>query len=339
MQATTANPGTTGGMREDLRDDITLLEPTETPYTSSVTKTSEMKAMLVETLSDRMRAPRTTGFPEGTAGGQGNNQSNRRGRFGVYPHKAKDDWGVTREMRIIAGRGGMAGISDLPSHERTRTIAQVKRDMEAVNLSANETQATSGGSADMKTRGVLLWLSPTGTTLSPDVAADFRIPAACVITHGNTAPQLFTEQSFDNWLKELFEIEARPKNFRVFAGTNVCQTITWFSRYQGNSVSNAYQVTTMLTEHTISLKVDVYESQFGRVDVIPDVFVNYSDSTNSGDRNAAAGLDMDLWYLDQLEELNEAETYNNAGGEGGTIQASWANVCRSPRGNGKIVRV
>jgi ABC-type transport system involved in cytochrome bd biosynthesis fused ATPase/permease subunit len=71
MQANTASPGTSGGQREDLRDDITLLEPQETPYTSMVEKSSEASAMLVETMSDRMRAPRKTGAREGGPTGAG----------------------------------------------------------------------------------------------------------------------------------------------------------------------------------------------------------------------------------------------------------------------------
>ena len=325
-------------MREDLRNDITLLEPTETPYTSSVTKTAEMKAMLVETLSDRMRAPRSQGFPEGQPGGKGNNQSVKRGRFGVYPHKSMDEWAVTREMNVLASRGGMAGITNLADHERARTIAQVKRDMEAVNLSNNETQATSGGQSDMKTRGVLLWTTTSATTLSPTVDANFRVPTNCTITHGQSTPQLFAENTFDNFLKGLFQIEGKPSAFRLFSGVNVVQTITWFSRYQGNSTSTAYQVVTGQEDNEITLNVEIYQSSFGRVDVIPDVFVNWADATASADANAAAALNMDLWYLDMLEELNEAESYDNAGGQGGTIQVSWANVCRSPRGNGRITQ-
>ena len=349
MEATTANPGTAGGNREDLRDDITVLEPQETPYTSLVEKRGEVSAMLVETISDRFRAPRTGGFPEGKAGGKGNNQSFKRGRFGVYLHKSMDEWAVTREQKLLAQRGGVAGITNFEDHERARTTLQVKRDMESANCSDVETQDGLGGAADMRTRGNFAWIAASGH--SPTIKADFLpiggdpdTTSSTIHVHGQTAAQCFNETEFNHVGKNLTRVHGTKKGFTIIAGDNVVETIDNFSRV----IARATALTPLTAEHythpvmhygeeyQINLMVNLYESSFWRTDVVPTQF-NKLQADATGDPNAALGLFMDVWYVDMLEDLNEAEYWENAGGCGGAIQASWANVCKSPRGNAKWV--
>jgi hypothetical protein len=350
-QATTLIPGTTGGNREDLRDDITMLEPQKTPYTSAVAKTAEAKAMLTEVLGDRMRAPRTNGTREGTAGGRGGNKAVKRARFGTYMHRAQDDWAVTLEQQLISRRGGTAGVSNEADWQRAKTLSEFKRDIEAVNMSTNDGQDGAGGDADMKTRGVMKWLSPSGTTLTPTVPNDFRVPGgtasgdavdtggslSCVFTHGNTAPQLFTEDQFNKIGKNLGKIHGGKETFDCIAGDNVIETVDHFERLIARSTTESYTVPHFGGDATIQMMVNIYESSFWRVNMIGSQFVQ-CDSDGVGDANAAAILKMDLWQLDHLQELSEVETYDNAGGEGGTYLTLWLNECFSPRGNGKIIR-
>jgi hypothetical protein len=85
-----------------------MLEPQKTPYTSSVAKTSDAKAMLSEVLGDRMRAPRLNGSREGTAGGKGGNKAVKRARFGNYIQKFWRPWMVSdlQEASDPAGTDG-----------------------------------------------------------------------------------------------------------------------------------------------------------------------------------------------------------------------------------------
>lgn len=350
MQATSAIPGTTGGNREDLRDDITMLEPQKTPYTSAVAKTSEAKAMLTEVLGDRMRNPRTSGSREGTAGGKGGNRAVKRARFGNYMHRAQDEWAVTLEQQLLSKRGGTAGVSNEADWQRSKTLAEFKRDIEAVNMSNNDGQDGAGGDADMKTRGVMKWLTPSGTTLTPTVPNDFRIPGgsasgapvddggslSCVFTHGQTSPQLFTEDNFNKVGKNVSKIHGGKETFDCIAGDNVVETIDHFERLIARSTTESYTVPHFGGDATISMMVNIYESSFWKVNVIGSQFVQ-CDSNGVGDANAAAILKMDLWYLDCLQDLQEIESYANAGGEGGTFLHLWQNMCLSPRGNAKLI--
>lgn len=344
MQASTAIPGTAGGNREYLSNDpAVVLEPQETPFTSMVSKVSEISNMLVEKLSDRNRPPRLTGAPEGKAGGQSSNQLARRGRFGVYPHKSIDSWAVTREESILAKRGGLAGVSDIADAERAKCELQVKRDRESVNLSAQECQDGQGGARDMLGRGALKWIQATAPT--PTIDTNFLPPSNCILAHGQgtgvVSGNLFSEDDFYTLGRSLATVSGVKKRYEVFGGFGVVATIDMMSRVIARSnvpvpaVEQFYTTNNRGVESTITLMVNIYESSFFRAHVIPSVFVNLQ-SDGTGDPNSALLALIETWEEDMIEDIQEAETWTNAGGEGGHYQTSWALCCKSPRGNGKI---
>ncbi len=343
MDATTANPGTAGGSREDLRNDITLLEPQETPFTSLVDKREEAASTLIETLSDRMRAPRTTGAREDAPTGKGGNKEVKRGRFGVYLHRSMDEWAVTRTQQLISLRGGIAGVPNAMERDAARTELEVKRDIESVNCSNLETQDGAGGAAAMQTRGAFKWLDKTSVTLSPAVSSDFRVQDSDVLTHGASTGILFSEDQLYDQLKSLKTIHGGKRSFQLIGGNNVVSTIDHFSRIVSSSIianpaaQQNYTVRQGADEMTIRMMVNLYETSFGRLDVMSTEF-NQLSSSGVGDPNAGLVLFLELWYLDMLEDLAETEQWKNASGEGGVISCQWANICRSPRGNGKIVQ-
>lgn len=338
-ETNTANPGTIN--RQDWRDDITLLEPQQTPFTSLVDKTDQASAMLVETFGDRLEPRRTAGQREGAPDGQGGNQLANIGRFGAYQHFSQRKWGVTHHQKLIAQRGGLAGVSNAAERSRTRSELELKLDVEAVNCSNLETQDGGGGTAAMQTRGAFRWLDPTGA-LTPTVAASFRSTAASQLLHGNNSGMLFPEDSLYAQLKELSAIRGAKGNYKGIFGYNVVETMDKLSRIATTSVTanpataQSYTVRQGADEFTINLMVNIYNCSFGQLEVIPTVANLWSDTTNSGDPNAGLVLDMELWYLDMLENINEASTSATATVECGTWQTTWVNICRSPRGNGRI---
>ena len=349
MQGSTVNPGTPGGLREDLRDDITILEPQETPFTSSVRKTGEAKNMLIETMSHKWRTPKLGGAKEGQNAGKGNNKAAARKRFGIYMGKIQDEWGVTKEQEKIAQRGGQAGVTSELDTSESQTISEMKRDMEAINCSNMECQDGEGGAKEMKTRGAFKWLSESTVTLSPTVPPEFRpvagdpaTTASVIFVHGQSVAPLFNEKQLNAIGKNLSILYGMKKRFSCFAGANVVDTVDQISRIvHGANIANPeyYTVPSFNSgTKTISLQVDVYESSFFRLDVIPDNFLNMTDGDETGDPNAALILNMPLWYLDTLFALEVTERWKNAAGEGGAAIAEWANVCQSPRGNAKIVK-
>lgn len=344
-ESTTANPGTIN--RESWNNDITLLEPQQFPYTSTVAKTGEAIGMSLETFTDRLDRPRLGGAREGGASGQGSNKLKDIKRHGAHQNFKQRQWAVTHHQQIIAGKGGLAGVTSAVARSRAHADIELKRDMEAINCSNQDTQAGSGGSADMLTRGAVKWMTPVGTALGTAGNIGYVDPAAqttlaSVIYHGNAAAPLFSESQLNGLLKELATIRGKADSFDGIFGYNVVETLDMFSRIASPTVTvNPNQAQFYTTrqgadEHTLELMVNIYKTSFGMLNSIPSVFVNLDDTTGLGDPNAGLVLDLDLWANDVLENMHEAEYYKRATEEGGVVQATWINLCGQPRGNGLI---
>src|ERR1043165_1815759 len=172
---TYAAPAAAGGNREDLRDILTILEPEGTPVTSMIAKGPAPHATLVEVLADRLRAPRTSGQPEGKDINSFSNKSNKRQRFGNYIHIVSDTFAVTDVQMHVA----TAGTSNLYGEEKAKCVRELKRDMEAIVCGDQEMNPGTGND-DWVTRGVGKWIQATAQAVQP-VPADFLTPAGNII--------------------------------------------------------------------------------------------------------------------------------------------------------------
>ena len=339
MQADSyASPADIGGNREDLRDILTILEPEETPFTSSIRKGEGPKSTFIEVLADTLRKPRTTGTREGTDAGKGNNKAKNRQRFGAFVHRVQDEFGVTDVQQAISRAGGTAAVDNEYGDAKAKTIREVKRDMEAVACSDVEMQ---GGTDDeMRTRGAARWIQDTAQATQP-VPALFRPTGGdpdttnSVIKSGVGSPANFTEATFNNLTKNLSKVYGGKRQFTVIAGDNVSQVVDNFTRVNSSATNIRYQVTEMASTHTITLSVSMFDSTFAQFNMVPTQF-NKVDTNGDGDPNVALILNMALWQMLFLEGLHSVDQDENAGGTVGYVKAMFALLCLNPKGNGKI---
>jgi hypothetical protein len=330
MNANTySSPGTTGGNREDLRGTLTILEPEETPLTSLVKKGPTPKSTLVEVLADTLRAARTTGSREGSVGAKGGNKAVKRQRFGSYLHRWFDTFGVTDVQQAITESGGNAVTSDEYADAKAKCIREVKRDIESVNCSANDGQ---GGSDDeMKGRGAYSWLASSQT---PAVPSDFQPPAAQRVT-GQAELNETGSNSLNSVLKSLKAKYGGSREYQMIAGNDYCEDVDLFTRINAGSTNTKYQVVEQAQSRKITLMVKVFESTFGRVNVIPSEFLKI-DSSGVGKADTALILNMDLWEMLFLDEIHAMDEPEDAGGLNGYVKAIGGLFCRMPKGNAFI---
>jgi hypothetical protein len=341
-----ASPSTAGGNREDLRDILTILEPEETPFTSSVQKGEGPNATFIEVLADTLRKPRISGTREGTDAGKANNKVAKRQRFGSYVHRVQDEYGVTDVQQAISKRGGVAAVSNEYGEAKAKTLREVKRDIESICCSANEMQG--GSDTEMQTRGVFTWINSSAQSVNP-VPADFRPPATVAtgagfdsstsyptIMSGVSGIDTMTEANFNSLLRNLSKIYGGKKDYNVIAGDNITQTVDNFTRINSSSSAVRYQVLENASSHQITLSVNIFDSTFGRCAIIPTQWNNVSSTTGVGDPNVAYVLNMSLWRLMFLENLHSVDQDENAGGMSGYVKAMFALLCLNPKGNGKI---
>jgi hypothetical protein len=337
-----SSPSVIGGNREDLRDILTILEPEETPFTSAVTKGDGPNATFIEVLADTLRKPRTSGTREGQDAGKGNNKVSKRTRFGSYVHRVQDEFGVTDVQQAISKRGGVAGVDNEYGNSKAKALREVKRDIEAVCCSNVEMQG--GSDADMQTRGLGTWILDTAQTVQA-VPADFRPPPASTATAwaedklstiitGTTAA-LLTEAIFVGVLRNLQKIHGGKQDYMVLSGDTITQTVDNFTRVNSGSSATRYQVQQDASSHEITLSVSVFDSTFGRANIVPTQFNNVSSTTGLGDPLAAYVLKMSLWQMMFLENLHSVDQEENSGGMSGYVKAMFALIGLNPKGNGK----
>ena len=339
-----SSPSIAGGNREDLRDILTILEPEETPCTSSMKKGDAPGATFIEVLADTLRAPRISGTREGQDAGKGNNKAAKRQRFGSYVHRVQDEYGVTDVQQAVSKRGGVAAIDNEYGNSKAKTLREMKRDIEAVVCSAQE--MAGGSDADMTTRGMFTWIQNTAQSIQP-VPASFRPPAAAVaagsmaadttgstLMSGVTGHDGFTEPALNTLTKNLQKIYGGKKEFMLVAGDNIVSTVDNFTRV--NTAGARYVVNENASSNTITLNVSVFDSSFGRLSIVPTQFNNVSASTGLGDANVGYILNLSLWQLLFLENLHSVDQDENAGGMSGYVKAMFALLCLNPKGNGKI---
>lgn len=317
--------------RESLSNELTILEPEKTPFLSMVSKNTDAMATFHEVTADRLRAPRISGTREGDSGPGGGNKTTKRARFGAYLHRFHDAFSVTDVQEAIAKKGGTAGTTgSLYDQVKLKALREVKRDMEASCLSAQDTQG--GSDTEMRLRGAFKWVSATN---SPQVPADYTPPAAQVV--GSVTALL--ESTLSGVLTSLSDQYGGSEEYHVFAGNTYCEDIDLFA-VQDSAGGAANRYTTPVSviggeTKTVSLIVSIFQTSLGRVVIHNDKFVNVT-SAGVGNGDAALVANMDQWELSMLEDLHAQDDETDAGGVSGFVKAIGGLFCKMPRGNAVI---
>jgi len=326
-----ASPSTTGGNREDLRDVLTILEPEQTPVVSAMKKGPGPKATFTEVLADELATPSTDGQPEGKDIGSFTNKAAKRQRFGNYIQIASRDFGVSDVQMLV----DTAAVSNEYDYAKMKTLREMKRDIEATICSRNDRQSGNGNDA-WKTRGLFNWTASgrgadSGDTLggartSPaDIPSEYRTPAAQDIN----AQGDLTEGRLNGVLQSLFETHSAKKTYMGVFGPEVVEKIDNFTRVEESNTKQRYSITDSAASKTINLEVKVFNSSFGRVNVLPSVFLDYQTTFNN---EVGLILDLDLLELQYMEPLSVHNLDDEGGGPRGFAKCIYSLCCKNPKG-------
>lgn len=329
-----SSPSTAGGNREYLQNILTVLEPEGTPVTSMIKKGAEMKGTYAEVLADTFRPARTNGRPEGQDAGPATNNSDKRQRFGNYPHIVREDFGVTEMQQAVE----TAAVTSEEDYQAAKAISQLKRDMEAVICGAQEMQQGSNED-EWRTRGLWLWDQVAAQATNP-VPVDFRTPTASIqtgLTATNSISSL-TEAQLNAVLQSMFTVYGKPMALELVGDTNTQAAVDNFSRVNSGATANRYVVQDNVNDKTITLTVKTFESSFGMLHSMPSMFVNIATST--GLSTACSGLILNMALL-ELQFLKGGRLFkeslpNLGGGPRGFAKAIFALCCKNPKGLGKV---
>lgn len=320
------------GVREDLTNVLTILSPEETPKLSSFSKTKAPSNMLQEWQVDDLSAPAFEGTREGQDQTEFANKAANRARIGNYVQEIRRPWAVSQFIDKL----DVAAVSSEKANAIAKSMRELKRDLEAAIGSDND-RATDDGINGYKLRGLGDWIDSAGPA---DVPAFARTPANSINT---TATSSLTETNFNAVLQSRAEATGMAGKLTLFAGPNLKRKISEFQRQTSASAYLSYQVNQDATENRIDLKVDLYDSDFGVVNIVLDQFNGVTSAPSGGtysitNQSRARGylIDPDLVGISYLWAMKNQELPDLGGGARGYVTSALTLQVKNPKGLGKF---
>lgn len=323
------------GIREDLTDFLTILEPEDTPKLSMLNKTERPTNTYQEWQLDNLQTPSFTGTIEGTDVTNFSNKAANRARVGNYIQWFRKPWMVSRITEAV----DIAGVSNEVANAKAKSMRELKRDIESAIGSDNDRQADNG-TVPYLLRALGTWISSTGPS---DVPAIYRTPAANI---NATATASLTEDNFNAVFQSMFESNGGKRSYNLFAGPSLKRAVSKFQRQEGTTTAKSYMVTQDAQEHQIDLHVELYQGDFHTVTIIPDLFNGVvSDAVGTSGTTAfvtnqsrARGyiIDPELVGFGYMVGMESVELPDQGGGRRGYVHAIGTLMVKNPRGLGKF---
>lgn len=317
------------GIREDLTDFLTILVPEDTPKLSMFSKSSRPTGYFQEWQVDTLQNVSFGGVLEGQDISSFTNQSAARARVGNYIQKFQETWSVSDILEAV----DVAGVASEVANDKEKTVRQIKRDIEASIGSDTEMQADDG-TVPYISRGLGKWVQNTAQSVNP-VPASYRTPAASIDT---TATGSLTESLFNGVFQSIFEQNGGKRNYTLFAGPNLKKAISKFQRYESATNPTPYTVTQAADEKKITLDVTMYDGDFHKVAIIPDMFNGLVTGGTTTNQSRARGyvVDLALTGWGYLIGMESRELPDQGGGRRGFIKAVGTLMVKNPLGLGKF---
>ena len=287
------------GIREDLADVIYNIAPEETPFMSNIGR-KQVSNTLFEWQEDTLAAAGDSAIIEGGAAVSTQTAPKRMQNYAQLNAKRVTISG-TLEAVDKAGRN-----SEL-QYELARKSSELKRDMEFA-LTQNQVAAAGDASTARKTAGLESWLR-TNTSRGSGGTTDGADPTLSGTTSGfpNAAPtdassdaeRAFTETLLKTVIQEVWTEGGDPSILMVGASNK--QTVSGFA-----GIAAQRYMAPNDAPSTIIGAADVYVSDFGSVQVVPNRFQRNRTAFVLDPEYAEVGYLRDF-EIQELAKTSDAE--------------------------------
>ena len=329
----TTNPGSAVSNREDLTDVLTILAPEETPVLSSASKT-KATATFSEWTVDKLADPGTTGVAEGADVTTFTDKFAERARLGNYVQKFRRDYMVS-DLQEVVDSVGPAKVAQAES----KAIRELKRDVEATILSANDRSVENGAGTSYGLRGLGKWLAD-GTTIAntpADIPAAYATPTA---NNCDIAGATYTETELNTQLSSIFRQTGQASNMMLVADTSLRRDISDFARTTAAAGTDTLrQVNMDQGQTTIKLSVDLYQSDHGVVSIVNMNPVTAPATVTGANNSHKDGyiINPDYVGIHDLIPMGSTRLPNLGGGERGFVDCALTLGVYHPAAHGKII--
>jgi hypothetical protein len=307
--------------REDLSNELAILAPEETPLLSLASK-GKASSTYTEWTVDSLAAPVTSGVSEGSDVTSFSDKFADRARLGNYIQLMRRDYLVSNLQQAVTS----VGPANLAAAE-AKSLRETKRDLEATIASDNEMAVENGAGTPYGMRGLGKWLQSTAQAVNA-VPAAYRTPSGSILS---AAP---TEQTFNDVIGSIFSRNGEMNSLTLVANVALRKVVSGFTR-STPTVSGAggysYSVNQDAISKTVTLAVNLYDSDFGVVKI-----VNGNPSCMTASNGLGYIINPKYLGFNTLIPMGATRLENQGGGERGYIDVAGTLVVKHPQAHGKI---
>jgi hypothetical protein len=251
------------GAREDLSDVIYNISPTDTPIMSSIGKT-KATGVYHEWQTDALAAA-TTGNALIEGADATSATMSPTSRIGNYTQIVGKTVQVSGTLESV----DKAGRKSEKAYQLAKASAEIKRDIEAI-ITANQAQAV-GNNSTARRMGSLLSYIKTNTNKGSGTTAGVDPTTIGVSTRTDGTTRTFTETFLKDVVAKVFTSGGTPS--ALFVSPALKQVVAGFT----GLAAQRYQVPTN-GQATILAGADLYASDFGVLQIIPNRFMRTRDA-------------------------------------------------------------
>ena len=270
----------TYGKREDLSDIIYNISPTDTPFMSGVGKTKATNTKY-EWQTDSLGAVAANAKAEGASISYPTLTSTSRKHNNTQISTKAVQVSGTDDAMNLAGRN-----TEL-AYQVAKAAKELKRDMENALLSNTASAAGSSGSPTRTLGGVQTWIS---TNVSAG-AGGSGAGSGAARTDGTQ--RVFTETLLKTVLRDCFDNGGNPNQIQLNA----------FNKQKLSMFTGGATRFDKAEDKRLITSIDVYESDFGTLQVQPNRFIRKSNATAAKRGQDVLCLEMDFWAVAFLRDF------------------------------------
>lgn len=332
------------GIREELADYIAVVDNKSIPFVSMAPKGRDIGNMLFSWQVDDYAAAALGGVADGVdvTVGSGSNASNNRVKLSNYAQVFRKE----ARTGFIAETQTVAGVPSEKARSAAKRLVEIKRNMEATFLCANQpAQVESATDTPYHTSSLGYWLTVTPAAAVGKPTTAYAPTSGAVIT---TATASFTEAVVQNQIAAIYSGTGTNRTYDVICGTKIKRAFTDLTQpvtAAGTSANNGITSTSVrsfnhsLDAETYRSSVDIFEGDFGRLIITPSLFTNHTDASTTAPAitlNAFKGyvIPMDMVEIRYAQLPSIQELPNNGGGPIVMAQAIAGLVVKNPKGFG-----
>jgi hypothetical protein len=269
--------GSEKGTRESLDNTLRRTEVEQTPLFSLLGRGPKAQAMLTEFLVDDLDVPSFNGVVDGKAldfSDDFKDKTGGRARLSARVMQFEKTHSVSPQAQAV----NVAGPNDLYGSFKTRSLLELKRDIESALGSDLESQIGTGLIGD-KFAGLGTWTNPADTTeYSTTGRQKYRSLSGSRFDLSG-ASGVMTEDNLRNLLQNVYEGHGNATSYKLIAGPNVINEVADMTRVNNTS---SRQLTQNVGDGVLRLSVTEYISDWGRVYLVPSLLLGMASGQPFG---------------------------------------------------------